>query len=174
MAENLNSRGLRFWTRVVRFRWSLWCSRRWWLDWSTFSNNSPLLLSSPRLPPEALAGYLHETSFGSPEHDQKSHKSLIEPQAKLQFSSSSNTPKSLPSSPLLVLFVWLPQKAAAAAVSAAAPVRLVVVRFADAVAAADSAAAATCCWFWRRRTLTLTQTQEIDLVMFVWSPQTQF
>ena len=110
MAENLNSRGLRFWTRVVRFRWSLWCSRRWWLDWSTFSNNSPLLLSSPRQPPEAPAGYLHETSFGSPEHDQKSHKSLIEPQAKLQFSSSSSTPKSLSSSPLLYIGINHPWK----------------------------------------------------------------
>ena len=65
---------------------------------------------------------------------------------------------------IIVLFVSLTQ------IPAAASIPLVVVRF----AAADAAADATCCSFLRRRTLPQPQTQKIDLVLFVWLPQTQF
>ena len=69
---------------------------------------------------------------------------------------------------LIALFVSLTQVPAAAAESAA--ICLVVVHFA--AAAADSA---TSCYSFRKRsTLPQSQPHKVDLVMFVWLPQTQF
>ena len=78
----------------------------------------------------------------------------------------------------IVLFVSLTRVPAAAAESAAAAatICLVVVRFVAADSAAAAAAAAACCSFRKRRTLPQSQpqTQKVDLVLFVWLPQTQF
>ena len=78
MSENLTqaifSRGLRFRNEMARFRRSLWCRQRWWLDWSTFSDNSTSIAFSAA----STSGSSGQITLKN-QYQYKNHKNLIYP-----------------------------------------------------------------------------------------------